>query len=249
MKTKIQKYGSIFIIVIMALIILGQYFATRNVTSNLKEYKDILIIEDSLRRVTEGHYQKLVDDRNSQRDIRKILKEHNRELFELLKDEKKKPITYTVIQAKPESIQDTVKIKTEIKEGKKLSRFSSFYPNKKDYFASYTGQIDGSTVNGEWNFNNLEIGLVISEKSRGLFEADLDAPSWLKVGDIKVNTLPLDDIKKERFDWLLGVETGINLMTQQPVVGLEGGIRFNKSIISATATSNKEAVLSYKKLF
>lgn len=247
MKNNLKKYSLILLIIILSVFCVSQYFSNKETQDTLIQYKNVIIESDSLRKVSDGHYQRLVDDRNTQKDLRDLLKDQNKELFELLKTQNKKPISYTIIQAKPETKIDTIPIIKETKDGQVIKSFDSFYPTKENYFANHKGVIGEESIQEEWNFRELEIGLVISEKEKGLFEADLDAPDWLKVNKIEVNSLPLENIKKDNFDWVLGVQGGLNFTNYTPVVDLEGGIRLKNTMVTLIGNTNKEFKIGLKK--
>ncbi|MCA9750209.1 MAG: hypothetical protein KC414_13960 [Romboutsia sp.] len=247
-KNKILTYSLIAIIVILTVFGINQYFSKVSTEKLVKNYKIALIESDSLKQVSEEHYQKLVNDMNSQKDIFKLLKEQNEELYKTLKEENKKPISYTLIQAQPQTKIDTITIKDTVRKGQFYKVFKDYYPNSNSPFIIYDGEIKDNSLVGKFNFNTLDIGIVISEKQKDLFEADLDAPEWLKINNLQVNSLPLENVKVDNFDWMIGGSSGLNIQDKTPIFELEGGFRYKKSLFSIQGNINKEIKFGFKKL-
>ncbi|MDC7251049.1 MAG: hypothetical protein PQJ49_14160 [Sphaerochaetaceae bacterium] len=249
-KTKnIKQYGLILIIILLGIFSIIQSFRVKEAQDTVKEYKTAIIESDSLRKTQDGRYQKLVNDLNTKSEINKALKENNKELYELLKEERKKPISYTIIQAEPEAKIDTIPLNNEVKDGLTFTSFEDFYPQKENYFMKYSGTLTDSSVVGKWDVSKFDIGIVISEKRKGIYEADLDAPDWFNVKSLEVNSLPLENLSPDNFDWLLGGSAGYNFLDQYPVFEIETGFRIKKSIFSIQGNTNKELKAGYKHLF
>lgn len=247
MENKFTKY--IVVGILLFLMIFGISLVISNFRKDglLEDYKKTLIENDSLRKIDNGHYQKLVNDMKSTNQILSIIKEDNKNLYKYLKEQGKKPISYTSIDFKPDDKINTIPINIKEKDG--LTYFNDYYPHKEDYFINYHGVINKDSLNSSWTFKPIKIGIVVSEKTKGLFEADLTAPDWITVNSIEVNSLPLSDIKKDNFDWLIGVSGGLNYLQRTPVFDLETGFRYKKSIFSIQGTTNNEVKFGYKKLF
>lgn len=246
---KLKTYALYAVILALAIFSVIQFVRANSAEKTVKEYKTELIKSDSLRKTADGRYQKLVNDMNSQKELNSQIKEHNKELYELLKEERKKPISYTIIQAQPEAKIDTIPLNNEVKDGLAFQIFEDFYPQKENYFMRYFGQIKDSIVVGEWDVQKFDIGIVVSEKTKGLFEVDLDAPDWFNVTSLEVKSLPLENIRPDNFDWLLGGSAGYNFLDHYPVLEMEAGFRFKKSIFSVQGNTNRELKAGYKHLF
>lgn len=248
-KNKILTYLFGFIIILLLIFGVSQYLRANEAEKVVKDYKTELIASDSLRKTVDGRYQKLVNDMNSEKDIKNYLKEQNETLFELLKAEKKKPISYTIIQAKPESKVDTITIKDTIRDGLSFKTFKDYYPSQINPFITYSGEIFDQEIIGKFDLDSLSIGIVVSEKTKGLFEVDLDAPEWLNVTSLEVKSLPLEHIRLDKFDWLLGGSAGYNFFENYPVLEFEAGFRYKKTIFSVQGNTNREVKAGLKKLF
>lgn len=248
-KDRLVRIALIFIIIVLMIFGISQCNSKRQAQNVVKDYKEFILKSDSLRLVKEGRYQKVVNDLNNQRDLNKKLKEENKELYKDIKDDNKLPISYTNIEAQPKNKVDTIIIRDTIKDGHYYKVFNDFYPNNEKPFITYKGEINNNSVLGEFKFNPFELDLVISEKEKGIFEADLNAPEWLTVNSLEVNSLPLKNIKKDNFDWMLGGAAGLNTQDNTPVFDIEGGFRYKESLFSIQGTSNKEIKLGFKKLF
>lgn len=246
MKNKIINIGVVILVILLLLFGINKYFNNRD-EKLLNEYKKTLIQNDSLRKISDGHYQKLVNDLYTQKQLLDKIKLDNIEMYKYLKTNDKKPISYTNIIFKPEDKEGKVPLNIREKDG--LVYFNDYYPNKEDYFINYNGIVGKDSIQSTWNFQDINIGIVVSEKTKGLFEADLTAPKWIKVSKVEVNSLPLENIKQDNFDWLLGFNGGMNYISKVPNFGLEAGFRYKRNIFSVQSSTNNDLQIGYKKLF
>ena len=248
-KNKILNIIFLVLVILLSIFGVNQYITNVKNKEILSSYKEKIIKSDSLIKREEGHYQKVVNDLNSTKDLLNVIKKENKDLYKSIKKDDKNPIFYSNIGLKPITKIDSVFIHDTIREGIKYKYFEDFYPSKTDYFVKYSGQLDSTKVIGKWDFNTLNIDLVISEKEKGIFYADLKSPEWIKVNKLNVNSLPLENIKIDNFDWLMGGNVGINFLDKTPVAGFEAGFRFKKNIFKTEINTNKEIKIGYNKLF
>jgi len=246
MQVKYKRYIYLLLLFILLLNNVYLHYKVNNSDNLTLEYKKELILKDSLRKKSDTHYQKLVDDTSSKEELNDLLKVYNKNLLDILKAEGKRPISYTVINSQPKVKTDTVKLIDTLNGSK---TFTDYYPAKKDYFMKYSGVVTSNNVIGKWTPSNLSIGIVVSEKSKGLYEVDLDAPKWLNVKDIKVNSLPIDNIEYKKFRWVLGGNAGWNFKLNEPVVEVEGGFKINNTLYTIQSNTNKELKAGIKLIF
>ena len=249
MKTNIIKYGLIGIILVLSIFSINQCTSRKKAEKVVKDYKEVLLEKDSLRKNEQGIYQKLVNDNNTKKNLIRDIKKENKDLSDLLKKERKKPISSTTLTLQPDSKIDTITITKVERDGNFFKRFTDFYPDKNKPFIIYEGTINNDSLIGKWDLKEFKIVMVISEKSKGLYEMDSKVPSWLSITGIKINSLPLENIKPDNFDWLLGCSLNYDYGAMKPIIGLETGIRLKKTIFSISGYTNNTIGINYKQLF
>lgn len=183
------------------------------------QLKELVISTDSIVRVNSGHYKKIVDDTQSSREIMKDLKVSNNEMYTYLKEIDKDPIILTQTEVRFYPVKDTTDINQD-------NTFELNYPNKAESFIKYYGEVDHNKVFGSWEFEPLSLDLVITEKTPGLFEANLMGNKWVQVSSLKVKSLPLSNIKPKTFNWKAGM--GVWQSVGESGVDFYGGIRLKK---------------------
>lgn len=249
MKDNLKKFGGWIVACILLILATSLYFEKQASLKLIKNYKSELIESDSLRKISDTKYQKLVDDRLTNKELISYLKSTNKELYDIIKSENKKPISYTIIQAQPETKTETIPINKEERDGQIFTTFYDYYPNKINPFIKYSGEIYTDSIKGKFDFNSLDIGIVISEKQKGLFEADLDAPEWLNVKKLEVKSLPLEKVDTKNFSLLAGGSTGLSLTTYRPVFEGKFGFSTKKSIWIVEGNTNSEVKIGLLKKF
>ncbi len=85
-----------------------------------------------------------------------------------------KVVSYTKIVGKLKGKTSVIYIKPEER------LFHDYYPNSKEWFVHYFGEIYNDSIIGHFEFQPLRLDLVITEKEKGLFQANLNAPSCWK---------------------------------------------------------------------
>lgn len=209
-------------------------------------YKKTIIENDSLRKVSDGHYQKIVNDLESERSLAKLLKRENLDLYEKIKVQNKRILSLTRLSLQPKVVVDTV----FIDRGGLLPVFQHFYPDEKDWFVRYRGSLLGDNrVAGVFDFQPLLIDLVVSEKQKGIYEVDLNAPTWLEVNSLRVNSLPDAYSKKDNFDWLFGGVVGLNYINLRPSLGIQAGFRYRRALFHIQGFTNNYIYIGYSRLF
>ena len=210
-------------------------------------YKQRILEQDSLRKIDSLNYERLVNDLYNERELKEDLRRENQQLYENLEKEKKKVVSYTKIVGKLKGKTSVIYIKPEER------LFHDYYPNSKEWFVHYFGEIYNDSIIGHFEFQPLRLDLVITEKEKGLFQANLNAPSWLEITSLKVNTLPLTyDYEKARvdnFDWLYGGGLGYSYLTRNPYIGLNFGFRYKRSLFYLQGNTNQSLFIGINKLY
>lgn len=246
---KIWQKGKVYILSIL-LIAISAYAVIKSFESNdyqkqIAQYKDIIIKKDSLRKLDDGQYQKLIDDtKKSSRVLLDGLKAKNKDLSETIEEQDKKILLYANIISSFKPKTDTVYV------DKVTKSFEDFYPNTDDWFIKYTSTYLGNDKRlGDWYFQQYPLDVVVSEISKGLFEIDLAGPDFLQVNSLQVNSLPLSPITVDNFGWIIGGDVNYNFDNHIPALGVYGGFRYKKTILFTRADTQKTVGVGLLKEF
>lgn len=246
---KILYFLLIAVIVVILLFGINQCSEREKAESVVRDYKVKMLEMDSLRKVSDGHYQKLVNDLYTEKELIKVLKGENKELADLIAEQKKKLIAYSKIKLTAKQKKDSVKVASKTENGKEVLEFADYYPDKENPFVVYEGVLRDKVLYGGFTFKTFGLDMVITEKSKGLFEVDFKAPEWLELTSLEVHSLPLSPIRVDNFDWYLGTNLGLHFVTYRPVLDLEWGFRYKKSLFGIIGNTNRELKIGYKHLF
>jgi len=197
-----------------------------------EDLKQQVLAKDSIQKVDDGHYTKLINDLNSEKELNRILTANNEDLASELRKAGKKPIIYIQSEStfKPQS--DTVAV-----DKTKPNDFIAYYP-KVDPFITFTRtyQNDSTAVN-DWKFGTLAIDIVVSETAtKGLFSTDIKGADFLIVKSIEVNSLPLTPVIPNNFDWVMGGSIMVDPSNFKVLPQVSGGIRWKKTIYIVQST-------------
>ena len=185
-------------IAILLLLVIWISWRLEHIKGRYSDESDMLrksiIAADSLVKEADGRYAKLVNYYNSEKDLKKQLKESNDNLYKIIKKQNERilSLTNTVItlQGKIDSGQGTI----DPTDTSKIL-LSLNYPEKNDPFINWSGMVDRVTAkyNGEWKFGSLPIQIVVTEDTRGLWKHRIVGPEWLIIDSLSVNSLPPDE--------------------------------------------------------
>jgi uncharacterized membrane-anchored protein YhcB (DUF1043 family) len=157
---------------------------------------ETIVEMDKVKKEKDGQYAKLVDYFETQKSLNDDLKDSNKELYKQLKknDEKLLQITNIVAtfegkleQGKLEHINDST-FKMDI-----------FYPTKDKWFINWKGNIltKSKSYDGKWIFGDLKLQAVLTETKRGIWNARLIGPDFLKIDSMEIKSLPPEDYVKD----------------------------------------------------
>lgn len=193
------------------------------------------IKEDSLRKVKEGYYKKLVADTLTQIELNKIV-----DSLELLTENPKIVEVIKIVPKEVEKEVDKVVVKDSTLE------IEDFYPNKENPFIRYNSKINLLTQKGKSKFTPYPFDIVLSigQKEDGTFELDSKLPEIFNVTDIQVQATPMTPEKKDNFGILLGAGGGKNFHLQDPYIRVNTGIRYKKTYLQLGGNTNNTADLT-----
>jgi hypothetical protein len=192
------------------------------------ELKDERIEKAELKKVTEGHYTKIVAD--------------NRTIEELeckvdslrLKVKDPRIVEKIILRPRDEKHRiDEVVIKDSIIE------ITDYYPNKSNPFLKYYARLN--TLNGkhvgQFIFDKIPISIVIS-KHKGLHKSDIIVPSFIEVESFDFESTSLDIPKVDNFGWLAGAGYFSNLRTKENGIEITAGLRYKRAYLLGTARTD-----------
>lgn len=252
-----EKRDKFYITIIGGLILVILILAWRVGFNNKKfeeatdELKKSIIESDSLRKEADGRYAKLVDYYNTEKDLKKELKESNEELYKVIKKQNERILSLTsaVITLQGQlsegfgkfNLNDTNKIDLTLK-----------YPNDGNPFINWFGYVDKKTAyyRGEWAFGRLPLQVVLTEEKRGIWKSRLIGPDWLIVDSMSINSLPPEKyspIIQRKLQFLVGGGYYKSLSAAGfDVISVGFGFNlFDKHNIIVNTNTNKEAGVNY----
>ena len=128
-------------------------------------------------------------------------------------------------------------IDTIYQEVSKLSWQDYYYPDKDGYVLKHSIWFQSDSVSySKWDFNEIGLDLLISESESGVFSASLIGNDYVKVNNLKVNTLPLQtpEFKVNQFDFMIGVGYRFDKN-----FNFHAGVRLKNAIFFGTASSDR----------
>jgi len=213
--------------------------------------KKSIIDSDVLVKEADGRYAKLVNYYNSERDLKNQLKDQNRELYDVVKEQGERllSITNTIVSLDSKVTEGFGKV-DEVDTNR--INVALRYPDKEDPFVFWDGWINRNTAQykGEFTFSKLPIQIVVTEDSRGLWKHRLIGPEWLKVDSLQVNSLPPAEyvsLVPKKIQWLVGgtYSRSINSPTENSIGVGVGLSLFDQHNIIFSANSQSQIGLSY----
>lgn len=247
------------IIIVLILWLIGSDWVNKRRQKEL--YEEIqkgnkMIVEmDKTQKEKDGQYVKLVNFFKTENELKKELKESNKELFKLIKkqDEKLLMLNNTYISLK-EGINNGSITVVDTNTNGEVTRFdmSIKYPNDEKPFIKWDGSISPitKTYNGKWSFGQLPLQVVLTETERGLWNSRLIGPDWLIVDSIKVNSLPPKEFnnssKKNNWGFYLGGGYVKSFNSTNPDgISVGVGLRFKNHNLIINGTTNQTVGFNY----
>lgn len=211
-----MKQKATYITIIVALVI-GLLFSINKCTDEVRKKEvEWRIKTDSLVKVSETQYTKLIADTLTISELRKEIKRLEIENI-------KKPKTVTVIDWKIRDGEKTVDTLYLPSEGKKLY-ISDFYPNKENPFVNYTLR---DTI-GKFKFYPQQIAIVVSENKDGTWKTDVKGSDYFEITDIKAVGIQRPTVTKTSPFYIGG---GVQKQGEKYPLSVLGGFRVKRTII------------------
>lgn len=239
-----------FLILAAALVVLGLlgYIVISSIDrkNEVKELKRTILLKDSLVKVREGQYTKLVNDMKSSSDLKKEVKEIDPRVSEDIKKAKEKPIMITTTKVVPvvKTTTDTVYV-----NGETDRKIVSYYPNPDSAFIKHTSVLTGASASSTWEFKPLKLNVIVTQQKDGMYRARLIGPNWLQAEEVTVNSLPLTPVVEKKLRFMAGVGAGFDFYTNKPNLGVYTGIKYNNTIILLNGATNQVVSVGVVKIF
>lgn len=237
-------------LIIVALIVIGAFsfilIQNAGLKSDLVDYKKTILQKDSLQKIRDGEYTKLVNDLKSSNDLKKYIKEISDSTYQDIKRNKEKPLIITKVTTVPKTIQtiDTVYIDTL-----GVRTITSYYPNKDSMYIKHTSVIKDKESKNTWEFSPLKLNVIVTQQKDGMYRARFVGPSWIEAQEVTVNSLPLSSITERKFKFLLGASGGYDFNYRNVSAGIYTGFRYKNQIVLVNGNTNKVVSLGYIKEF
>lgn len=224
MKTQLVLYT------VIGILIVGLYVGAMHHYSVLDRVeRDHIIENDSLRQVTDTQYRKLLDDRFTKRDLKKMIDSLG---LEMIKNPNTVVITEVEIREVTKPVDKLVNVdgKVEVED---------YYPTKENPFIQYT--LKDTTSN--FKFYPFEMSMVVSENKDGTWQVDSKVPEFMKVSRIDAVAQPKKTERKRPFI----VGAGYTRYSDKNSFEVMGGFKFNN--ISVTGAVNTEGGYGVKTFY
>ncbi len=238
MKDKILTILIIILAAIAVVFWIQKRSAEKKIFETQQEIRKETIAKDSLIKISDGYYQKLVADTLTRQQLKKLAEE-----IVDLKNRKPVSVTTTIIQP-VEVLKETDNI---TKEGDSIF-IEDYYPQKENYFLKYTNRLSLTTERGLSNFKFAPISLtqVVTEKEDGLYQVDFKGPDFLEVQSLNIQTEPMADPIIDKWGTLIGIEYGKNLESKESLIELNVYQRYKKFYLGGSVSSNKDVKAGIK---
>lgn len=202
------------------------------------KYKIEIIKKDSLQKVSDGYYRKLIADTLTKQQLKKLAED----IVEL-KNRKPISITKTIIQP-VEIRKETDSISIE----KDSVFIKDYYPNKENPFLKYTNRFSLISQKGISNFafDTISLKQVVTKKEDGLYQIDFKGPDFLELKSIDIQTEPLLEPVKDNWGTLIGIEYGKNLSSQENLFGINVYQRYKKFYLGVSVDTKENLKGGFK---
>ena len=247
MENFIIKY---YKLVIVSLIIIGAFslilIQNSRLKSDLADYKETILKKDSLEKIRDGEYTKLVNDLKSSNDLEKGIKEISYTTYKDIKNKNEKSLIVTKISTIPKNVQtiDTVYIDTL-----GVRTITSYYPDKDSMYIKHTSVIKDKESKNTWEFSPLKLNVIVTQQKDGMYRARFVGPSWIEAQEVTVNSIPLSPTTERKFKFLLGASGSYDFNYRNISTGVYTGFRYKNQIVLVNGNTNKVVSLGYIKEF
>lgn len=196
------------------------------------------IQNDTLTKIADGYYTKLVADTLTQKQLKKLAEE----VIEL-KNRKPVSVTKTVIQ--PVRIEKETDTISEIGDSIFIT---DSYPDKENPFLKYTNRfslVDKKGVS-EFDFSEITLSEVVTKKEDGLYQIDFKGPDFLEVKSINIQTEPQKKNEKDNSGILVGLNIEKDFTNNSTYYNPNAYYRFKKFYIGGGASTKGSGMFGIK---
>lgn len=235
---KIFKIAIALLIVVIAILWYQMNQEKKQKFQAQQELRKEKISQDSLVKLSNGYYTKLIADSLTRRQ----LKEQAEKIIEL---EGRKPIIVEKIVVIPEYIEkptDDITVKED------SIYIEDYYPSKQNPFLTYTNTLSYTNQEGisKFNFSSITLGKIITQKKDGLYRVDFKGPEWLVVESIDIQAEPLTKETKDNWGTLIGFEYGKTFNIEEDIFEINIYQRYKKFYIGGAISSDKNLKVGLK---
>lgn len=238
MKKNIENILVILVIILIFGLIINRWYYKKKIDEERRKYNIELIRNDSLIKVSETQYSKLIADTLTISQLNKKIRQLQIEL-------KAKPKVITEIEYIPKEVEKEVEVVRVVGD---TVQIEDYYPNKKEYFVKYENEVSIKDKKGvaKFSFQPLKITSVISERKDGIFQIDFKTPEWLEVQSIDIQSTPMESTKQNNFGFLLGAGVSREFNENRNNIRFETGIRYKKMYLDLGLNTSNIADLALK---
>lgn len=224
----------IVFIIVLILFFMSGFFVSKHFSDKSKEkIKRELRIEriknDSIKKVAEGHYSKLIADTLTKKQLRNKVKE--------LEFKIENPIEIGKVSLKFD------KKETKIKGVKKDSiiKIEDYYPSKENPFIIYNASINtfDYTTRGMFQIKNLELFTAKGTNKDGTKSFEVKLPKYITVSSLDVQSNNNYQPKRSNFGYLLGGQLVMDYNTNEVHTGVNFGVRYKGVYLTVGTVTNK----------
>jgi len=230
LKNKVLVSLILILTILVAVLWIQKNTAQKKHFQTQQELKKSVIKSDSLVKLSDGYYAKLVADTLTRKQLKKLAAD-----IVDLKNREPVSITTTIIQP-VEVLKDTDSISV-VKDSVFIK---DFYPNKESPFLTYSNRFSLKTQKGLSNFvfDSITLRQVITKKENGLYRIDFKGPDFLEVKSLDIQTEPKIQLVKDNWGTLIGVEYGKSLEIDKSIFEVNVYQRYKKFYIGGAISSN-----------
>ena len=222
----------VFIIVLILFFISGffvsKYFSDRAKEEIKRELRIERIKNDSIKKIADGHYSRLVADTLTKRQLKKRVKE--------LEFKIENPIEAGII------VLDfkTTDTNTQAEKKDSLIKIIDYYPSKEDPFIIYNASINtlDYNVRGMFQIKSLELLTARGLNKDGTTSFEIKTPKFATVSSLDIQKKETYQPRRSNFGYLLGGQAVMDYNTNEIHAGVNFGVRYKKTYLTIGTTTN-----------
>lgn len=224
------KWVLIVLVAMIAILLVRGEIQKKKLEKTQLEVRKWKIKQDSLLKLSDGYYRKLVADTLTKNQLKKLAED----IIEL---KGRKPVVVqnvTFVPKEVEKLIDDVVVKND------TAYIEDYYPSKESPFLKYTNKFSISNQKGfsKFKFNPVDLAIVLTQRDDGIFEADIKGPEFLNFTNVDIQAIPLTPPSKDNFGWLFGVGYGKDFNTNENFFDIDIYARIKRFYIGGGVTTS-----------